>query len=112
MLGAILNTHNPCSNCKCFNTWVYNTKAYLATISPDCTAGISISSAVPELWKTYPGPFRQSSDLYWSLMTQKNGKNRPAAFRQKPVLYRPPIYTKVYYLICFETYASNKSIIG
>ena len=23
-------------------------------------------------------------------------KSRPAAFRQKPVLYRPPVYTKVY----------------
>ena len=31
--------------------------------------------------------------LDWRLETEKS---RPAAFRQKPVLYRPPVHTKLY----------------
>ena len=31
--------------------------------------------------------------LDWRLETEKS---RPAAFRQKPVLYRPPVHTKVH----------------
>ena len=63
--------------------------------SPDCTAGISNSSAVPEIWKTQPGPFRQSSNLCRSLMTRKMGKQTSCNLGKACIIQTPNIHRDI-----------------
>ncbi len=53
------------------------------------------SSAVPEIWKTQPGPFRQSSNLCRSLMTRKMGKIDQLQLGKACIIQTPNIYNDI-----------------